>query len=141
MSIRADHVAGTAFVLFGLLIFLLSRDLPIGSLSFPSSGFMPKLLATLLIAFGSALILRATTDAIPLATAAAVQNQIVLERIDASEQVRIQRSDRTRGYLLASAARGNVDDGIREELVRIRNALRDAGLRAFLPPIEAVLAA
>jgi hypothetical protein len=60
MSIRADHVAGTAFVLFGLLIFLLSRDLPIGSLSFPSSGFMPKLLATLLIAFGSALILRAT---------------------------------------------------------------------------------
>ncbi|MGP0089089.1 MAG: tripartite tricarboxylate transporter TctB family protein [Xanthobacteraceae bacterium] len=59
MSVRADHVAGTAFVLFGLLVFLLSRDLPVGSLSFPSSGFLPKLLATLLIAFGGALILRA----------------------------------------------------------------------------------
>ena len=43
MIMRADHVAGTAFVLFGLLVFLLSRDLPIGSLSFPGSGFLPKL--------------------------------------------------------------------------------------------------
>jgi hypothetical protein len=58
MIMRADHVAGTAFVLFGLLVFLLSRDLPIGSLSFPGSGFLPKLLATLLIAFGGILILR-----------------------------------------------------------------------------------
>jgi hypothetical protein len=59
MIIRADHVAGLAFVLFGLLVFWLSRDLPIGSLSFPGSGFLPKLLATLLIAFGGTLILRA----------------------------------------------------------------------------------
>src|ERR1700690_1244223 len=58
MIMRADHVAGTAFVLFGLLVFLLSRDLPIGSLSFPGSGFLPKLLAMLLIAFGGTLILR-----------------------------------------------------------------------------------
>jgi|HubBroStandDraft_6_1064221.scaffolds.fasta_scaffold628636_2 hypothetical protein len=59
MSVRADHLAGLAFVLFGLLVFWLSRDLPIGSLSFPGSGFLPKLLATLLIAFGGILILRA----------------------------------------------------------------------------------
>src|ERR1700674_2656333 len=58
MSVRADHVAGLAFVLFGLLVFLHRRDLPIGSLSFPGSGFLPKLLATLLIAFGGTLILR-----------------------------------------------------------------------------------
>ena len=47
----------------------------------------------------------------------------------------------TRGRLLAGAARGSVDDGMRDELVRIRTALRDAGLRAFLPQIEAALAA
>jgi hypothetical protein len=45
------------------------------------------------------------------------------------------------GRLLAGAARGNVNDGGREDLVRIRTALHDAGLRAFLPPIEAALAA
>ena len=31
-------------------------------------------------------------------------------------------------------ARGNVDDGRREDLVRIRTALHNAGLKAFLPP-------
>jgi hypothetical protein len=36
-----------------------------------------------------------------------------------------------RGRLLASAARGNVDYGMREELNRIRTALRDAGLKPF----------
>jgi hypothetical protein len=57
MIIRADHVAGAAFVLFGLLVLVLSRDLPVGSLSFPGSGFMPKLLAMLLIAFGGTIFL------------------------------------------------------------------------------------
>jgi hypothetical protein len=45
-----------------------------------------------------------------------------------------------RGRLLADAAQGNVDDAIREDLVRIRTALHDAGLKAFLPPIETALA-
>ena len=40
-----------------------------------------------------------------------------------------------RGRLLA----GNLDDGRREDLVRIRSALHNAGLMAFLPPIEAAL--
>ena len=44
-----------------------------------------------------------------------------------------------RGRLLAGAARGNLDDGRREDLVRIRTALHNAGLMAFLPPIEAAL--
>jgi putative tricarboxylic transport membrane protein len=52
-------LAGAAFVLFGLLIFALSGDLPMGRLSMPASGFMPTLLAALLVAFGIALVLRA----------------------------------------------------------------------------------
>jgi hypothetical protein len=59
MTIRTDHVAGAALVLFGLLIFALSGDLPMGRLSMPASGFMPTLLAALLVAFGIALVLRA----------------------------------------------------------------------------------
>ena len=46
----------------------------------------------------------------------------------------------TRGRLLAGAARCNLDDGRREHLIRIRTALHNAGLMAFLPPIEAALA-
>ena len=58
MNLRADHVAGTAFVAFGLLIIALSGDLPTGGLSMPGSGFLPKIIATLLIVFGGALVLR-----------------------------------------------------------------------------------
>jgi hypothetical protein len=66
MTLRADHVAGSAFVLFGLLVFWLSRDLPVGSLSVPGSGFMPKILATLLTTFGGSLIVR-SADSPPFA--------------------------------------------------------------------------
>ena len=45
-----------------------------------------------------------------------------------------------RGRLLAGAARGTLDDGRREDLVCIQTALHNAGLMAWLPPIEAVLA-
>jgi tetratricopeptide (TPR) repeat protein len=44
-----------------------------------------------------------------------------------------------RARLLAGAERGNIDDDRREELVRIRTVLHAAGLRAFLPSIEAAL--
>ena len=44
-----------------------------------------------------------------------------------------------RGRLLAGAARGNLEDGRREELVRIQTALHKAGLMAWLPPIQAAL--
>ncbi len=59
MTLRADHVAGAAFIAFGLLIIALSGDLPMGELSMPGSGFMPKILAGLTIAFGAVLIVRA----------------------------------------------------------------------------------
>src|SRR5262249_7433830 len=58
MTLRADHVAGAAFIAFGVLIIALSGDLPMGELSMPGSGFMPKILAGFTIAFGLVLIVR-----------------------------------------------------------------------------------
>lgn len=59
MNLRADHVAGGAFVAFGVLILALSGDLPLGRLSMPGAGFMPMLVAVLMIVLGLALALRA----------------------------------------------------------------------------------
>ncbi len=42
MTLRADHVAGAAFVVFGLLVIALSGDLPFGQLSMPGAGFLPQ---------------------------------------------------------------------------------------------------
>ena len=60
MNLRADHVAGAVFVLFGALVIALSGDLPTGRLSMPGSGFLPKILASLTIVLGLALILQPT---------------------------------------------------------------------------------
>lgn len=59
MIVRTDHVVGGIFVVFGFLILGLSGDLPVGTLSFPGAGMMPKLLAGLLVLFGLALALHA----------------------------------------------------------------------------------
>ncbi|MSP32698.1 MAG: hypothetical protein EXR03_07770, partial [Pseudolabrys sp.] len=59
MNLRADHVAGAAFVVFGVLVIALSGDLPTGQLSMPGAGFLPMIVATLTIVFGLALLLRA----------------------------------------------------------------------------------
>jgi len=59
MNLRADHVAGAAFVIFGAATIALSGNLPVGQLSMPGSGFLPKIVATLTIVFGLALVLRA----------------------------------------------------------------------------------
>jgi len=56
MTLRSDHVAGAAFVIFSILVFALSGDLPFGSLSAPGAGMMPKLLLVLMIVFGVALL-------------------------------------------------------------------------------------
>jgi hypothetical protein len=58
MNLRADHVAGTAFIVFGTLIIALSGDLPAGQLSMPGSGFLPKIVAALMMMFGLALVVR-----------------------------------------------------------------------------------
>jgi hypothetical protein len=59
MILRSDHVAGGAFVVFGLLVIALSGNLPFGQLSMPGAGFLPKIVATLTIVFGLTLIVRA----------------------------------------------------------------------------------
>lgn len=59
MTLRADHVAGAAFIAFGALIIALSGDLPTGQLSMPGAGFLPKIVAVLTILCGLVLILRA----------------------------------------------------------------------------------
>ena len=66
MIIRTDHVAGSVFVALGIGVLALSGDLPVGTLSFPGAGMMPKLVAGLMIVFGLLLVGRAGESA-PLA--------------------------------------------------------------------------
>lgn len=56
---RADGVAGAAFIVFGIVVFAISGDLPFGTLSAPGAGMMPKLMAGLMIAFALVLIVGA----------------------------------------------------------------------------------
>jgi hypothetical protein len=56
MTVRADHVAGGAFIALGVVVFGLSTDLPFGSVSEPGAGMMPKLMATLMMAFAVLII-------------------------------------------------------------------------------------
>jgi len=63
MTLRADHVAGAAFILFGAAIIALSGDLPVGHLSMPGSGFLPMIVAVLTMIFGLALVLRGKESA------------------------------------------------------------------------------
>ena len=65
MTLRADHVAGAAFILFGAAIIALSGDLPVGRLSMPGSGFLPMIVAVLTMIFGLALIARASAESVP----------------------------------------------------------------------------
>jgi hypothetical protein len=63
MILRADHVAGATFVVFGVGIIALSGDLPVGQMSMPGSGFLPMIVATLTLIFGVLLIVRAGESA------------------------------------------------------------------------------
>jgi len=57
--VRRDHVAGGAFIVAGAALFAISGDLPVGALSMPGAGMMPKLVIGLMMAFGLVLMLRA----------------------------------------------------------------------------------
>jgi hypothetical protein len=59
MIIRADHVAGGAFIAFGVVVFAISGDLPFGSLSAPGAGMLPKLMAGLMIFFAALIVMGA----------------------------------------------------------------------------------
>ena len=67
MTLRSDHVAGAAFAGFGLLIVAHSGDLPFRRLAMPGAGFLPNLVAGLMILFGVLLVLRAPRESAPLA--------------------------------------------------------------------------
>ncbi len=60
IKLRADHVAGTFFVGAGLAVIALSGDLPFGQLSMPGAGFLPELIAILIIVLGASLYFRAS---------------------------------------------------------------------------------
>ena len=66
MTLRADHIAGATFAVFAIAVFALSGDLPVGSLSSPGAGMMPKLLLVLMVVFGVVLFLSAKASG-PLA--------------------------------------------------------------------------
>lgn len=59
MKLRADHVAGAFFVTAGLAVIALSTDLPFGQLSMPGAGFLPEIIAVLIIVLGGSLFFRA----------------------------------------------------------------------------------
>ena len=59
MKLKADHIAGAFFVAVGLLVVALSGDLPFGQLSMPGAGFLPRIVAILIVVFGGSLFLRA----------------------------------------------------------------------------------
>jgi hypothetical protein len=62
VTLRSDHIAGAFFIVFAILVFALSGDLPFGSLSSPGAGMMPKLLLVLMIVFGIALLFGAAAS-------------------------------------------------------------------------------
>ena len=59
MILRADHIAGIFFIAAAGAVLALSGDLPIGSMSFPGAGMLPKLVAGIIIAFGVLLLIGA----------------------------------------------------------------------------------
>ena len=57
MTFRADHVAGCAFIAFGILVFVLGWDLPFGRISEPGAGMLPKFLAGMMMALAAVIMI------------------------------------------------------------------------------------
>jgi hypothetical protein len=66
MTVRADHVAGAAFIALGVFVFAISTDLPFGTVTQPGAGMMPKLVAALMMMF-AALTMLSGASSLPLA--------------------------------------------------------------------------
>jgi len=62
MTLRSDHVAGAAFIVFGVVVFAISGDLPFGRLSAPGAGMMPKLMTGLMMLFAAILVVAAASS-------------------------------------------------------------------------------
>ena len=63
MTLRADHVAGSAAIAAALAVLAVSGDLPFGTLAFPGAGMMPKLICALMILLGATLMARGGASA------------------------------------------------------------------------------
>jgi Tripartite tricarboxylate transporter TctB family len=63
MILRMDHVAGGMFVFAGAIVFVVSGDLPFGTLASPGAGMLPKLVIGLMISFGLVLLWRGNESA------------------------------------------------------------------------------
>ena len=57
MNIRADQVAGGAFIILGILVFIIGWDLPFGRITAPGAGMLPKLMAGLMILFAAGIVI------------------------------------------------------------------------------------
>jgi putative tricarboxylic transport membrane protein len=66
--LKADHVAGAAFIALGLVVFAISGELPFGSLSAPGAGMMPKVVTAFMMLFGALVIVGAVRSSAPLAS-------------------------------------------------------------------------
>jgi hypothetical protein len=66
-GLRADCVAGGAFIALGILVFAIGTDLPFGTVSAPGAGMMPKLMAGLMMVFAAVIMLNASSSP-PLAS-------------------------------------------------------------------------
>jgi hypothetical protein len=58
-NLPTDHIAGAVAILAGAGILLISGDLPMGTVSFPGAGMLPKLLCGCLIVLGIAVLFTA----------------------------------------------------------------------------------
>ncbi len=57
MNIRADQVAGGAFIILGILVFIIGWICPSVASPPPGAGMPPKLMAGLMIAFAAGIII------------------------------------------------------------------------------------
>jgi hypothetical protein len=51
--VRTDHIAGAAFIVLGIVVFVIGTDLPFGTVTQPGAGMMPKLMAGLMMIFAA----------------------------------------------------------------------------------------
>ncbi len=56
MTLHRDHVAGLVVAATAVVVWLVSNDLPVGSLSMPGAGMMPKLVLAVMIVLALALV-------------------------------------------------------------------------------------
>jgi hypothetical protein len=57
MNLRADYLAGGAFIALGFVVLIIGWDLPFGRLTAPGAGMLPKLLAGMMIALAAAIMI------------------------------------------------------------------------------------